>query len=124
GGGPASSVVTPAGTYYVYFRVVGVSSGTDSLVGTVTSPQHNPDTAYTAVNQGTIPISSWPSSLKAGDSVQVTLYAADSVGNSHYVLNPTTFTLAPNANIEFRSGGAVISQVMIPADQSYVQFYI
>jgi hypothetical protein len=89
---------------------------------------HNPDTAYTVVTLGRIdPIGGWPASLKVGDSVAVQLYARDSLQNTHYVLNPTTWTLAANQNIEFRSGGAnsvVITSVTIPADQSFVTFYV
>jgi len=89
---------------------------------------HNAATAYTVVGQGLIdPIGNWPGSLKVGDSVEVTLYARDPAGNGRYVLAATTFTLQPNAYIEFRSGGAsstVITQVTIPANQYYVQFYV
>ena len=38
----------------MYFRVVGLSSGTDTLVGTVTSPVHGPATAYSVVDLGRI----------------------------------------------------------------------
>ena len=128
GGAPVASVTIPTGTYYTYFRVVGTSAGTDTLVGTVTSPAHNPATAYTVVGQGRIdPIGGWPASLAAGDSVQLTLYARDPAQNGRYVAAATTFTLAPNAFIEFRSGGtssAVITSVTIPADAYYVYLWV
>jgi len=123
-----TGVRIPQGTYYGNFRIVGTAAGTDTLVATATSPVHNAATAYTVVGQGLIdPIGNWPGSLKVGDSVEVTLYARDPAGNGRYVLAATTFTLQPNAYIEFRSGGAsstVITQVTIPANQYYVQFYV
>jgi len=128
GGAPVSSVTIPASNNYAYFRVVGTSAGTDTLVASATSPAHNPATAYTLVGQGRIdPISGWPASLAVGDSVVVTLYARDPVQNPRYVLAATTFTLAPNAHVQFVSGGAnsaVITSASIPADAYYVQFYI
>jgi len=125
---PISSLIIPAGNYYEYFRLAGASAGTDTLVASVTSPAHNPDTAYTVVGQGRIdPISGWPTSLAVGDSVAVTLYTRDQNQSTRNVLAAATFTLAPNANIEFRSGGTsstVITQVTVPADQQQVTFYI
>jgi hypothetical protein len=128
GGLPASSVVIPAQIYYATIRVVGLSTGTDTLVMTATSPAHNPDSVYTVVGQGRVdPLGSWPSTLKAGDSVAVTLYARDPAQNGRYVLAATSFTLAPNANLQFVSGGAnsvVITSATIPADQYFVTFYV
>ena len=125
GGQPVSSVVIPAQGYFATIRVAGLSAGTDSLVMTATSPVHNPDSVYTVVGQGRVdPIGSWPSTLKAGDSVQVTLFPRDQVQSGHYVLDNTTFTLTPNANIQFVSGGAVITSVVVPATGYFVNFYV
>jgi len=124
-GQPVSSVVIPAQNYYTTIRVAGLSAGTDSLVMTATSPVHNPDSVYTVVGQGRVdPIGSWPSTLKAGDSVQVTLFPRDQVQSGHYVLDNTTFTLTPNAYIQFVSGGAVITSVVVPATGYFVNFYV
>ena len=62
--------------------------------------------------------------VRQGDSVQLTLYARDQNQGVHNVLAATTFTLAPNANLEFRSGGAVITSVTIPADANSASFYV
>jgi uncharacterized protein YjdB len=122
---PAGGVTIPAGSYYQYFRLIGSSAGTDTLVATATSPAHLPDSAYTVVSAGRIdPIANWPATLTAGDSVQVTLYARAQDQGVHRVLAATAFTLSPNANIEFRSGGAVITAVTIPADETQVSFYV
>ena len=127
---PVTGVTIPAGTYYQYFRVVGTSAGTDTLVANASAPPHFPDTAYTQVGLGrTDPIGSWPTSLSLGgtDSVLVTLYARDPAQNQRYVQDSTTFTLAPNANIQFVSGGAnsvVLTSVVIPANAYYIQFYV
>ena len=122
---PITGITIPAGNYYQYFRLAGTSTGADTLVASATSPAHIPDSAYTIVDLGRVdPLGGWPTTLAVGDSALVTLYARDQNQNTHYVLAATTFTLAPNANIEFRSGGSVITQVTILADQQYVQFYV
>jgi hypothetical protein len=122
---PITGVTIPASGSYEYFRLAGTTAGTDTLVVTATSPAHIPDSAYTVVGQGRVdPLGGWPGSLAAGDSALVTLYARDQNQGTHSVLAATTFTLAPNANIEFRSGGAVVTQVTIPAGQPSVSFYV
>jgi len=125
---PITSVVIPTGSYYQYFRLAGASVGVDTLIASASSPVHNPAAAYTVVTAGRIdPIVGWPLTLKAGDSVAVTLYARDSLQNTHNLLTATTWTLAPNANIQFTSGGAsssVITAVTIPQDQQSVTFYV
>ena len=128
GGVTVTGVTIPHGTNVVYFRIVGTSAGTDTLVASATSPLHNPATAYTAVGLGTLTSpSGWPASLKAGDSTLVTLYTRDPSGNGRYVIAPTTVSLVPNAYIQFVSGGAnsaVITSVVVPAGAYYVQFYL
>jgi hypothetical protein len=122
---PITSVTIPQGTSYQYFRIAGTAVGTDSLIASAVTPAHVPDTAYTVVTLGRVdPIGSWPANLAVGDSVLVTLYARDQTTNTHNVLNDEIFTLAPNANIEFRLGGSAVTQVTIPAGQYYVQFYV
>jgi hypothetical protein len=121
-----TGLTIPQGQSYTYFRMAGVARGTDSLTASATSPAHNPVTIYTVVDSGRVdPINGWPGTIKAGDSVQVTLVTRDP--NAVYqrsVLNAETFTLTPNSNIEFRSGGAVITSVTVPADQQSVTFYL
>jgi hypothetical protein len=74
------------------------------------------------------PLNGWPgSSMHVGDSVQVTIYARDPATTVRNVLAATTFTLAPNANIQFVSGGvssSVITSATIAAGAQYVQFYL
>jgi hypothetical protein len=121
-----SSVVIPLNSTYSYFRITGTSVGKDTL--TASPSGHVPDKAEVNVTLGHIdPLQGWPSTLRAGDSVQVTLYARDVSGNLHYVAAATTFTLSPNANIQFTSGGqgsVPITSVTIPADSRNVSFYI
>ncbi len=129
-GAVVTTVTIPAATNSVYFHVVGSAVGWDTLVASAALPPFNPATGYTAVSQGHVdPIGGWPASLSlsTGDSALVTLYARDSTQTTHYVQDSTTFTLAPNANIQFVSGGvssAVITSVVIPKDAYYVQFYV
>ncbi len=128
-GGVASTGVTiPAGNNYGYFRILGLSAGTDTLTASAASPYHNPVTAYTVVDLGTTdPLGGLPTSLKAGDSTQVTLYARAPNGSTRYVLAATTFTLAPNANVQFVTGGVnsvVITSAVIPAGAYYTTFWL
>jgi uncharacterized protein YjdB len=128
GGTAVTGVTIPSGTNSASFHVVGTSAGNDTLVASATSPAHNPDAAYVLVAPGRVdPLSGWPTSIRVADSVLVTLYSRDAATSTHYVAAATTFTLAPNANIQFVSGGvssAVITSVTIPADAYYVQFYL
>jgi hypothetical protein len=130
GGTPVSTVTIPVNTSYVYFHIVGSSVGMDTLVATTANPPHFPGTGYSAVSLGQVnPLGSWPStlSLTGTDSVQFVIYARDSATTTHYVQDSTTFTLAPNANIQFVSGGAnsaPITSVVIPRDQYYVYVWV
>ena len=126
-----ASVVIGSGTYYAYFRIVGTTAGVDTIVASATSPAHNPATAFITVGNGRIdPVAGWPGSslhLATSDSMLITLYARDPNTNVRNVLNATTFTLSPGANVQFVSGGvssAVITSATIPADAQYVQFYM
>ena len=124
-----ATVTVPAGSYYSYIHIVGTVAGIDTLVASATSPAHNPATGYLTIGNGRIdPLNGWPgSSMHVGDSVLVTLYARDPATTVRNVAAATTFTLAPNANIQFVSGGvssSVITSATIPADAQYVQFYL
>jgi hypothetical protein len=123
---PITGVTINTATYYTYFRMSGLVRGTDTLTASATSPAHNPATVYTVVDSGRVdPLSGWPGTIKTGDSTLVTLYARDPNTNTGpYEVSATQFTLAPNANIEFHQGGAVVTSVTIPADAQYVQFYV
>jgi len=110
-----------------YFHVVGTAVGMDTLVASASSPPFTSYTGYTAVSQGHVDqLGSWPASLSlsTNDSVLVYLYARDSTLTTHYVQDSTTFTLAPSGSIQFVSGGAVITSIVIPKDQYYVTFYV
>ena len=125
---PITGVTIPQGQYYTYFRMAGVSRGTDTLTASATSPAHFPATIYTVVDSGTVNTSydGWPTSLSlsTNDSVNVTLYARDPNNTARPVMAATQFTLASNSNIEFHSAGAVVTQVTIPAAANYVQFWL
>ncbi len=122
---PITGLTIPASGSYQYFRLVGLSRGTDTLVASIASPVHNPATMLTVVDSGRVdPIANWPGAIVAGDSVLVTLYSRDPNDNGRNVVAATGFALAPNANIEFHQGGAVVTTVTIPADAQFVQFYL
>lgn len=119
-----SSVDIPAGSNYVYFRITGTSTGSDTI--TASAAGYTSTSGVVTAGPGRIdPISGWPtSSLKVGDSVQVTLSTRAPNQSGYNVAAATTFALSPNANIQFVSGGSVITSVVVPADGSYVQFYL
>jgi uncharacterized protein YjdB len=120
------SVTIPANISYEYFRISGTSSGSDTI--TASPPGHLSDFGVVTVGLGRIdPISGWPTSLRVGDSVQVTFYTRDFNQGIHPVVAATTFTLNPNANIQFVSGGAtsaVITSAVVPADGNSVSFWV
>ena len=73
------------------------------------------------------PLGGWLAQIKAGDSTLVTLYTRDVNFGTNNVAVATTFVLAPNANVQFVTGGAtstVITSITVPADANYVQFYL
>ena len=120
-----SSVTIPLGNSYVYFRVIGSAIGADTVMASIASPYHIPDTTIVAVDSGRIDaLSYWPTSMRVGDSVQVTLYTRDPDGNTRNVLNATTFAIGGGTGLEIRVGGAVVSSVTVPAGLNYVSFYV
>jgi hypothetical protein len=121
-----SSLVVAVGQYAGTFKVTGTSVGSDTITASPTG--HVPDLGEVKVTLGRIdPISTWPSTLSVGDSVRVTLSTRDANTSPRLVVAATTFTLAPNANIQFVSGGqgsVPITSVTVPADANSVVFYI
>jgi hypothetical protein len=123
-----ATVTIPAGEYRTTFVVAGVSIGTDALVAA--APGYDPAAVSTVVDKGRVYLD-YPSSIpvKLTDSVHVYLNAtAPDGGNGQLnVVEATTFTLTPNANIQFVSGGVsstVITSITIPAGANYVDVWI
>ena len=108
-----ATVTIPAGQVNASYRVTGAATGSDVLTSSATGFQSS--SATIAVDSGVVVLSGWPASVKAGDSVAVTIYSYDAGGNLRYLGSPVTFTLAPNANIVFDQGGATVTTVTIPA---------
>jgi hypothetical protein len=121
-----ASVTIPTSSYYQYIRINAIGIGTDTIAAAASSPFHNGDSAYVSVDSGTVVLSGWPANIAAvGDSVAVTLQVRDPHASAvRRVIAATTFTLTPNANIEFRQGGAAVTQVTVPADGTQVQFHV
>lgn len=121
---PASTAI-PAGSYYSYFRITGTSAGVDTIGAAIASPLHQPDTAFVAVDKGTIEgIGSWPTSLGVGDSVRVTLYIRAPDGGHRRAAVATTYTLTPSSHLEFTADNAVITSITVPANADRVSFYV
>ena len=119
-----SSVTIPSNNNYVYFRVLGASTGSDTI--TASPPNHTPATGTVNVGLGRIDgIAAWPTSLKLGDSTLVTLYTrAPDNSNTRNVAAATTFSLVSGSPIEFHVAGSAVTSVTVPVDTYYVQFYV
>ncbi len=122
---PGSTTI-PVNTQFGFFRIVGTSVGNDTL--TMSPPGHVPGTAVVSVALGRIDaLSGWPATVRAGDSVQVTLVTKDQNGNARQVAAATTFSLSSNTSVQFVSGGGtsiVITSVVVPADGNQVSFWV
>jgi hypothetical protein len=122
-----ASVTIPKSSYYQYFRITGTSAGMDTI--TASPPGHTPAVGMVSVDQGVLAsVTGWPTSLKAGDSTQVVMYVKSPDGSvGRAVAAATTFSLAADANVTITLGGASatsITSFVVPADGSYLQFYI
>ena len=126
-GTPASVQLT--NTNIGYFRLSGVSAGTDLLGAVATG--HSSASATISIGLGRVDgFSGWPSAISSAstDSVQVTLYPRAPDGAGRNVLNATTFSATTsNGNLRLVSGGAnsvPITSVTVPAEASFVQFWV
>ncbi|MFI5311215.1 MAG: beta strand repeat-containing protein [Gemmatimonadales bacterium] len=123
--GLPASVTIAAGDYVGGFTLSGTSAGVDALV--LTAPGYRPLTASIVVDMGLIGVYG-PTSLKVQDSTVVNIWINDPTGAyADGVVSATTFTLAPNANVQAVSGGATsaaISSVTIPAGDYGAQFWL
>ena len=119
----AATVTIPTNLYYEYVRFTGASVGTDSLTFSATG--HNSVVGAVIVGLGRVDaLSGWPTTLST-DSVLVTLYARDQLGNIRNVAAATTFNLAVSGSaIELRRLGAPVTSVTIPADANTINFYV
>ena len=119
-----ANVTIPANNNYVYFRILGTSTGSDTI--TASPPNHTAATGTVNVGLGRIDgIGSWPTSMKQGDSTLVTLYTRSPDNNTaRYVAAATTFSLASGSPIEFHVAGSTVTSVTVPIDTYYVQFYV
>jgi hypothetical protein len=113
------------GGNYASLMLTSTASGVDTLI--FSAAGYAPDTSIATVGLGKILLGSWPStSMAVGDSVPVYFYIGAPDGTQRVTADTVTFTLAPNANIEFHQDGAVITTVTIPAGDQYTQpfFYM
>lgn len=122
----APSVTIPAGTNYVYHRLGGTAVGADTI--TYTAAGHTLVRGALAVGTGRVDgIGGWPANLTS-DSVQVTLYARDQLGNVRNVGTATTFAVSVSGGaFELRSGvpaSPALTSVTIPADAQSVSFWV
>lgn len=82
----ATALTIPTSSYYSYFGFAGLTNGLDTLIAS--APGYLPDTAFVRVSSPRIIASGLPSSaLTTSPQGSITVYAADSVNNSHSVLD-------------------------------------
>ena len=113
------------GGNYASLMLTSTASGVDTLI--FSAAGYARDTSIATVGLGKILLGSWPStSMAVGDSVPVWFYIGAPDGTQRVTADTVTFTLAPNANIEFHQDGAVITTVTVPAGDQYTQpfFYM
>jgi uncharacterized protein YjdB len=93
----ANSVTVPANSYYVYFNVAGLATGLDTIIAS--APGYNPDTAFITVTTPKLITSGLPSTATTtSPPTSVTVYAADSTGGTHYVLD-SVIVRATSSNV-------------------------
>lgn len=121
-----ATVTIPSSNNVGYFRITANTFGTDTLTAQLTSPAHNPATAYVVIDSGRVDtFTGWPSaSMRVGDSLLVTLYTRDPGTSARRVAAATTFAISTNTNFEIRQSNAVVTSVTVPIDASQVQFYV
>lgn len=120
---PATAVI-PTNNNYVYFRVSGKASGTDTVK--TSAPGHVTETRIVGVGPGLIGLESFPSTLAIGDSIAIRLYTMDPAGGGRAVLATETFSLASTPQVTIVSGGASsvpISSITVAAGQSYSGYF-
>lgn len=110
------------GVFTVFPPVNGVSVGKDTLM--VSGTGYDGDTLVISVTDGTIALSGWPTQIKQGDSVKVTMFAEDSNGVVHLVTEPTTFAITKQGGITFSKNNEEISTFTIPAGLTSNFFYV
>ncbi len=121
---PSSVVLSPTQSSSL-FRVIGTTIGSDTI--SATPAGHNTAKVVALVGLGRLDPNFWPTTIAAGDSVQITMFTRDASQAGRPVAQATTFTLTPNANIQFVSGGSgsvPITSVVVPADGSSATFWI
>ncbi len=82
----SASLTIPTASYYAYFGFAGMATGTDTIIAS--APGYLPDTAVIRVSSPRIIHSGMPTTaLTTSPQGQVTVYAADTVNSTHYVLD-------------------------------------
>ena len=88
----ATSLVIPVNSYYSYFGLAGLLTGTDTLIAS--APGYLPDTAIVIVTSPRVIVAGGlpGSATTTSPPSAVTLYATDSLGNAHYSLDTLLFS--------------------------------
>jgi hypothetical protein len=87
----------PSGIYYRYFGLTGLGFGVDTLIAT--APDYLPDTAIVIVTSTRLVASGIPgSATTTSPPTSFTVYATDSLGTAHYVIDTVVVAVASTDN--------------------------
>jgi hypothetical protein len=122
-----SVLLDPNTSYYAYYRMTGITTGTDTLV--FTAPGYAPDTVVAHVGPSMLQrITSMPATIRQGDSVQVTLYleTPDGVSGAQVAGAAATFTFSSTGAVQAGAlaGGAPITSLVVQPGQSTMSFWM
>ena len=95
------------------FRASALALGIDS-VG-VAATGYLGDTTVATIAVGRTILSSWPASLRVGDSAAVRIQVQNNLGNGNEVNAATPFTLSPTSGIVFQQARAAVTSIVVPA---------
>ncbi len=111
----------PAGYYYRYFQITGVSAGSDTL--TLSAPSILSGRLIIDVSEGVFGISSVPTSMKVGSTASLYVYLQTPDRNYGYSAGNTTIgVVGSNVDVLDNSGagtGSPISSVVVADGGSY-----
>jgi Big-like domain-containing protein len=107
---------------YAVVGAIGVSPGVDTVIAS--APGFRADTGLIVVGMGTFEVAQWPLGLQVNETRTLELKVFGPNGDVRLTAVTTTFTLAPNGNIEFFEDGVPVTSITFDAGQHFMQFAV
>lgn len=108
-----STVIIAAGSVLGQYRLSGVNPGSDVITASATG--YLGTSATVTADSGKIVLVGWPTTMKVGDVLPITLYTQNPTVSNGLVLNTTTFTFGQQNGILFQdASGATITTIDVP----------